>query len=730
MLSIVTEKRLKSERAGPLKRRKLQQHSGPRLKAGSIKNSEFKNYLYEEDELRELPSNSDNEVQSYEQSGARYWSGTDHHSEVVERLPIKTTTGALQRVLIQTKDKSAEEKVNEIDSDVNEEGSTDLEDLEELDEPKLPEIVQFRLAQEELSRLAGELIEDPEEKIENLAKLQSYAKCGNFRLKRFALASQLAVFKSIIPGYRIRPLSDLEKSEKVSKEVKKLRHFEQTLVLQYRAFIDCLEKFVRPLFGLDPSSASIKLSLTALSCTCHLLSSVPHFNFRTELLQIVGQRLGRRRLLLHDSVTLIDSTSDCGFDECIQCLNNLFYEDEEGASSLDGVKMITSLLKKRKYKVDEAVLNTFLHLRLLTDLSSLDAARLNQTAQDAQQKPKIKKKERLHRTKSEKKRAKELKQIEEELAKAEYATSKEEIERWQAETLKLTFATYLEILKARSHRLMGASLEGLAKFAHLINADLFGDLLEVLKELIRNRQFDDKSLKYLEAETQISRNMVREGLLCVMTAFTLLSGQAGESIGLDLSFFVNYLYSILIEISLSSDLERSNTTLRLSDPLKREENFSDRKYESRVSLSTETEMILKCFDTIFFDKRYKTVNFGSSSGGHQRLIAFTKRVSVASVHFPEKSAFAVNKLLDHMCRSFTGHSAVDQIQTSTGSGPLAPLFSTNDKVMNGIYKPLAEVPEQSNPAAALLWENFLMDKHYSPRVADLARKIPLRTIGR
>lgn len=59
------------------------------------------------------------------------------------------------------------------------------------------------------------------------------------------------------------------------------------------------------------------------------------------------------------------------------------------------------------------------------------------------------------------------------------------------------------------------------RYAHLINLDFFGDLLVALKELITGALEDEE----IEVENPSKRNANREALLCVITAFALLSGQ-------------------------------------------------------------------------------------------------------------------------------------------------------------------------------------------------------------
>mgnify|MGYP001278637092 CR=1 FL=1 len=62
------------------------------------------------------------------------------------------------------------------------------------------------------------------------------------RAEAAALAqlSLVAVFKDIVPAYRIRPPTDEELAVKVSKEVAQLRKYEQALLQCYQSFLKLL----------------------------------------------------------------------------------------------------------------------------------------------------------------------------------------------------------------------------------------------------------------------------------------------------------------------------------------------------------------------------------------------------------------------------------------------------------------------------------------------------------
>jgi nucleolar complex protein 3 len=74
-------------------------------------------------------------------------------------------------------------------------------------------------------------------------------------VRKLAILSQLAVYKDIIPGYRIRALTDVEKAEKVSQMVARQREWEQGLVSIYQSYLRLLDGEIKgscPFVKLSP----------------------------------------------------------------------------------------------------------------------------------------------------------------------------------------------------------------------------------------------------------------------------------------------------------------------------------------------------------------------------------------------------------------------------------------------------------------------------------------------
>ncbi|ORX60441.1 nucleolar complex-associated protein 3 [Hesseltinella vesiculosa] len=501
---------------------------------------------------------------------------------------------------------------------------------------------------ETLAELASTILEDPEEHVKSLKQFRKIYATDNVTIKKLTLLTQLAVYKDILPGYRIRPLTEQEMSVKVSKEVKKLRDFEKILLSTYEMFLKDLQTLLsKRNVSEDPS-----LAVVATRCLCDLLVTKPHFNFRLEIMVSVIARM---------STLEWDEMAELSYGAIVR----LFEQDESGRYSLDAMKMITRMVRSKGYQVHEKVVATFMSLRLKEEMRPVSS-----TDKDDQQASKKRKaKDKPFLTKKARKALKETKLIEKEFEEAEAVVSQEEKEKHHTETLKLLFAFYFRILKKQaSSPLLPSVLEGLSKFAHLINVDFFNDLLNALRDVMLQ----------LEDSKHVNRggSGTRKRLLCVLTAFELLSGQ-GEAINYDLKDFYREVYQVLLRCTYRTALEE----------------------EQGHMLHTESELLLQCMDLMLLKKRQIPVD---------RLAAFVKRWTLVSLNMPTKSSLRCLTLVRRLLQK-------DQ--------RLDALIQSEDRASTGVYQPLLQDPELCNPFGTSLYELFLYQNHYDPRIRQLAQAI-------
>ena len=101
--------------------------------------------------------------------------------------------------------------------------------------------------------IAMEITEDTDENAGKLKELLKYTKLGMIKgtreeeieMVRIGLITAIAVFKDILPGYSIRPLTEVERQAKVSKDVRKQRTIEETLLRSYSQYVERLDEIFR-----------------------------------------------------------------------------------------------------------------------------------------------------------------------------------------------------------------------------------------------------------------------------------------------------------------------------------------------------------------------------------------------------------------------------------------------------------------------------------------------------
>ncbi|CAG8898966.1 unnamed protein product [Penicillium salamii] len=625
------------------------------------------------------------------------------------RLPIKTSEGFVQAEVqptVQDEDQG-EETDSFLGTDDDEEEGSDEEEEEEPEEeqPKIPIKVQIMQAKEELAKMATLINEEPEEHTSLFKTMAEMVTRKNtcLTVKKLALASQATIYKDVIPGYRIRPLSEEDKTGRVSKEVRKLRDFEQALVAGYRNYVQTLGTLAKTSKdgSVDPSLKSF-----AINMACTMLLAVPHFNFRSELLKILVNRLARRQV-------------DADYVKCRDTLEDVFAKDNDGTVSLEATALIAKMMKARDFHIHPSLLDTFLHLRLLGEFHlKASQDRVDREEEDAPgKKPKQK---REFRTKRERKVQKERKEVEKDMRQADAVVSHEQRDKNQAETLKLVFGLYFRILKLRLPPLMGPVLEGLAKYSHLINQDFFGDLLEALKDLINHaereemgeegdqevtQEEDDEEDQSTIVETA-ARDARRRTLLCTVTAFALLEGQeaskAAAGLHLDLNFFIKHLYRSLYSLAMNPEVEfNPDTSLRLADP-----NFSSdasqlaqTRSKNKVNFQTPMVLLLRCLQPTLLSRAH-------GNPPPARLGSFSKRLMTTSLQLPEKSALATLALMSQVSK-YHGRR-------------ITSLWHTEERKGDGVFNPRANDIEATNVFAGTVWEGELLRLHYCPQVREAA----------
>ncbi|KAI3365034.1 hypothetical protein L3Q82_010087, partial [Scortum barcoo] len=520
-------------------------------------------------------------VRSYEKVPRKM--ARTEEKEVIHLLPIKDKTGVIPQSVERVVKKQLEEEDEEEDAadelqdsenvkacDVSsraegEPQSSAVLTAEQREQLRVHKINERKLC---IAGLGSAIMSDPYSNIKRLKELRGMLMesdpCVAVTVRKLVMVSLMEIFKDITPTYRIRPLTPAEKAAKVKKETQQLREFEEGLVSQYKFYLEDLEQTIKDwkqkkkkrsqAVGFQSYSG---LAEVAVRCLCELLLALPHFNFHNNIIVVLAP-------LMNDPAKKVSA-------QCCDVFRKLFQQDKGGGASLATVRVISGLVKSLNYNVKPELLRTLLSLRI-------KEVEMKKDIEDTAPKKKFmnnkEKKKNLSRMQKKWKKAEE--KLEKELLEAEASENKEKKIKLHTETLNIVFLIYFRILKkAQKSVLLPAVLEGLAKFAHLINLEFFDDLLNVLQNLIQSGNLTN-----------------RESLHCIQTVFTILSGQ-GDVLNIDPLNFYSQLYKLL-------------PRLHAGVP------------------NDDIIIVLRCLDAMLMRRR-KQVTL-------QRAMAFIKRLSTLSLH--------------------------------------------------------------------------------------------------
>ncbi|ONI11955.1 hypothetical protein PRUPE_4G136600 [Prunus persica] len=523
----------------------------------------------------------------------------------------------------------------------------------------------FESKKNKLAELGIALLADPASNIKSLKEILQICKDNNHAIVKLGLLSLLAVFKDLIPGYRIRLPTEKELEMKVSKDVKKMRLYESTLLSVYKAYL-------QKLAALEKQSS---FQHVAFRCICTLLDAAPHFNYRESLLGVVIRNIG--------------SPDDVVRKLCCSSIKSLFTNEGKhgGEATVEAVRLIADHVKAHNCQLHPDSVEVFLSLSFDEDLGR--AARNDEKHKPQSKKSKKKKhyEEARQLKENDKKRSRQelLTKTREEVA-ADYkavALAPDVMERrgMQTEALSAVFETYFRILKhtmqssasrseanaslstgaSEPHPLLAPCLKGLGKFSHLIDMDFMGDLINYLKKLASGGSDSENTSKCLT---------VSERLRCCIVAFKVMKSNL-DALNVDLQDFFVQLYNIILEYRPGRD---------------------------------QGEVLAEALKIMLCEDRQHDM---------QKAAAFVKRLATFSLCSGSAESMAALVTLKHLllknvkCRNL--------LENDAGGGSVSGSVAK--------YHPYASDPNLSGALASVLWELNLLTQHYHPAVSSMASSI-------
>ena len=248
------------------------------------------------------------------------------------------------------------------------------------------------------------------------------------------LRDEARVFQDVLPGYKIKELTDEEKGQMRSKDVRNLQDVEQTILFYYR-------KFLGNLVGLA-HKRNEEAQYVALNCLCDMLPYAQDFNYGSSVIDTI--------------VNHASSKSPRLSSMCVQAIRDLLSAPTPTDAVLSCLQCISDQVKERGPLVSHRLLSSLMCVRIkIMDVFARDLSK------EKQQK------------KQQKNEDKELAKM---MDKGSAKLSRVEIAKLQTTMLNKIITTYLRTLEVcrtapryRQSLLLQPTMEGLAKYAHMID---------------------------------------------------------------------------------------------------------------------------------------------------------------------------------------------------------------------------------------------------------------------
>lgn len=263
------------------------------------------------------------------------------------------------------------------------------------------------------------------------------------------LNKECDIFCEIIPSYKIS--AELEGSDGVrkKKEVYNVERLENEMLKQYEHFLQLLRKLQRK---KHPEQQALGSRLCG-----KLLGTATDFNHADVLLRL--------------AVDFANCKSTRVAQPCLKALAEHLDGRMIGDSTDAVVSAILDIVRNQEYAINPKILNSLLHVRV----AMVDMHRRDLTEEKAKNK----------------RMKKEDKELARQMQKTKARMDRSEIAAKQTRILHKLFVIYLRIIKAsqtcaRTHqtKILAPALEGLVKFAPLVNLELHQQLMAALKELL------------------------------------------------------------------------------------------------------------------------------------------------------------------------------------------------------------------------------------------------------
>ncbi|CAJ1037773.1 Nucleolar complex-associated protein/CBF/Mak21 family, putative [Leishmania guyanensis] len=526
------------------------------------------------------------------------------------------------------------------------------------------------------------------------------------------LNKECAILCDIIPSYRISSTLEGEDGggQRKQKEVYNVQKLEHEILTQYTHFLQLLRKLSR-------KSHPEQQALGSRLCAQLVKSSAPEFNYADTLLSL--------------AIDFANCKSVRVAQPCQTALSELLDGQKVSDTTEHIVGALLRIVRKRSYAMNPKLLNLLLHVRV----AMVDVHR-----------------EDLAEEKAKNKRfKKEDKELARQMQKSKARRDRAEIAAKQTRIVHRIFVIYLRVIEAsktclpvHQTKILAPTLEGLVKFAPLVNVELYQQLMEALKDLVkgggvsRTRQrigsaeggIDSNDVDDKDEETAASVTTRLHALVAVATLAQRDATATASEWRVDLSYFHEVLFRCLGEALELPSAESSSSAKMTREEAQEASDGDMDEVASQGSTSSAGSLSSQAF-SIAQSMAQGTFVHQSASREWTFHVGLVLRavdlLVLTQKHLPVARVTAILRRLMQATPSCPPHIAMSILALCHRivlRYPLAGgvIVGGSDNVIagRGAYNPEALQTASANADSSFTWELSFLSHSYHPTLRQVA----------
>ncbi|CAM43959.1 conserved hypothetical protein [Leishmania braziliensis MHOM/BR/75/M2904] len=526
------------------------------------------------------------------------------------------------------------------------------------------------------------------------------------------LNKECAILCDVIPSYRISSTLEGEDGggQRKQKEVYNVQKLEHEILTQYTHFLQLLRKLSR-------KSHPEQQALGSRLCAQLVKSSAPEFNYADTLLSL--------------AIDFANCKSVRVAQPCQTALSELLDGQKVSDTTEHIVGALLRIVRKRSYAMNPKLLNLLLHVRV----AMVDVHR-----------------EDLAEEKAKNKRfKKEDKELARQMQKSKARRDRAEIAAKQTRIVHRIFVIYLRVIEASKSclpvhqtKILAPTLEGLVKFAPLVNVELYQQLMEALKDLVkgggvsRTRQrigsaeggIDSKDVDDKDEETAVSVTTRLHALVAVATLAQRDATATASEWRVDLSYFHEVLFRCLGEALELPSAESSSSAKMTREEAQEASDGDMDEVASQGSTSSAGSLSSQAFSIAQSMAQGTFVHQNASREWtfHVGLVLRAVDLLVLTQkHLPVARVTAILRRLMQAAPSCPPHIAMSILALCHRivlRYPLAGgvIVGGSDNVIagRGAYNPEALQTASANADSSFTWELSFLSHSYHPTLRQVA----------